>query len=133
MQVLSSGVLRPKSLDVQLVHRGWSDISESIAVLVEREESLLQVTSRAVFTNLVVKLQNLAVMLNFMNIKEIVPALVLESPVGVAIGGIHKLCCLSIVKKETVLDRLRLAVGKFVQVALNWSLKNPNSFWNGKY
>lgn len=82
MQVLSSSVLRPKSLDVQLVHRGWSDISESIAVLVEREESLLQVTSRAVFTNLVVKLQNLAVMLNFMNIKENCPSSCVGKPSG---------------------------------------------------
>ena len=82
MQVLSSSLLRLKSLDVQLVHRGWLDISESIAVLVEREESLLQVTSRAVFANLVVKLQNLAVMLNFVNIKENCPSSRVGKPSG---------------------------------------------------
>lgn len=35
-----------------------------------REESVLQVTSGAVFTNLVVKLQNLATMSNLVSIKE---------------------------------------------------------------
>ena len=101
---------------------GWLDISESIAVLVEREESLLRVTSRAVFTNLVVKLQNLATMLNLVNIKENCPGSRVGKPSGHGCRWHSQVVCaecLPIVKKDTVLDRLTLAVGKFVQVALN--------------
>lgn len=73
---------------------------------------------------------------NFMSIKENCPSSRVGKPSGCGRRWHSQVVCaecLSIVKKETVLDRLRLAVGKFVQVALNWSLKNPNSFWNGKY
>lgn len=67
----------------------------SVAVLVEREEPLSQVTSAVVFTNLVVKLQNLATTLDLVNIKGHCPGSRDGKPRGMAVGGIGKLFVLS--------------------------------------
>lgn len=68
---------------------GGLDISEGVVVLVLREESITSDLQRVVFTNLGVKLQNLAPMLNMGNRKENCPGCRVGGPRAMAVGGIH--------------------------------------------